>query len=135
MRTLLLPITTIAEASRAATAAIAKLAVTPARVLLLNVQRPLPRHVTKYFPQCDVHAYLHEAGMTVLAPAIAALEAAGIAHEDHVVVGYPAAAIVEFARTSACEEVVLDEPAHGIASLLRAGSVPSQVRRLMHAHA
>ena len=134
MQTILLPIpagATRDEAREAATRVVARYRDAPVRVVLLNVQHPLPLHVTRFFPASAVRAYHLEAGMAVLAPAIEVLEAAGFAHSEDVRVGHAAKTIVSVAAAEHCDDVVLDEPSHGLASLLRAGSVDSQVRHLL----
>ncbi|MBS0321053.1 MAG: universal stress protein [Proteobacteria bacterium] len=135
MPTLLLPIATRAEARRLAEQVVARHAGEAIRVLLLNVQPPLPRHVAQFFSADDVHAYHQEAGMAILAPAIAVLDAAGIAHDATVRVGHAARTIVGVAEAEHCADVVLPEPARGLASLLRAGSVGRQVRHLLESRA
>ncbi len=135
MRSILIPIGSAAEARRAAARAIALYGTEPLEIHLLNVQHPLPRHVSQFFPRSELQAFHQDAGMAVLAPVIRALDEAGVPHHDHVVVGHAAKAIVEFAERHDCGDVVLDEPPAGLWSLLRAGSVGSQVRHLMQAHA
>ncbi len=131
MTTLLLPIATRGEAARLAEQVVAQHRGEAIRVLLLNVQPPLPRHVAQFFAASDVHAYHQEAGMAILAPAIAVLDAAGIPHAATVRVGHAARTIVGVAEAEHCADVVLSAPTHGLASLLRAGSVGNQVRHLM----
>jgi nucleotide-binding universal stress UspA family protein len=135
MRTILIPVAGERQAARAAEQAIALYRREPAEIHLLNVQHPLPRHVSQFFPRSEVHAFLHDAGMAALAPAIRALDAAAIPHVDHVVVGHAAQAIVQFAESHRCDDIVLDERASGVWSLLRAGSVGSQVRHLQQSRA
>ncbi len=135
MRNILIPIHNAAEARRAAERAIALYRSEPLEIHLLNVQHPLPRHVSQFFPRSELQAFHHDAGMAVLAPTIRALDDAGVPHHDHGVVGHAARALVEFAESHACGDVVLDEPPAGLWSLLHVGSVGSQVRHMMQAHA
>jgi len=131
LNAILVPIASSADAARAALRAIALYRASPAIVHLLNVQHPLPRHVARFFPRNDLRAFHADAGMAVLAPAIRALDAAAVPHEDHVVVGHAAEAIVEFAARHDCGDIVLDTPLTGVRSLLHAGSISSQVRHLL----
>ena len=133
MKEILVPIESAAHAPRAAERAIALYEDEPVQIHLLNVQRPLPRHVSRFFPRSDVRAFHQEAGMSALAPAIRALDDAGIPHQDHVLVGHAAEAIVQFAERQRCHDIVLDTPSKGLMSLLHAGSIGSQVRHLLHA--
>jgi nucleotide-binding universal stress UspA family protein len=135
MKDILVPIGSAAEAPRAAERAIALYGAESARVHLLNVQRPLPRHVSRFFPRSELQAFHHEAGMAVLAPAARALDAAGVPHDEHVIVGHAAEAIVEFAERHHCADIVLDTASKGLLSILHAGSIGSQVRHLMRTQA
>ena len=136
MKEILVPIHSASEAADAAARAIALFRAEPAaHVHLLNVQRPLPRHVSRFFPRGELREFHREAGMAMLNPAIRALDDAHVPHVDHVLVGEPARAIVEFAQAHGCGEIVLDEPAQGLMSILRAGSIGSQVRHLIATHA
>ena len=133
MKSILVPIESAAESARAAQRAISLYRTSPGELHLLNVQRPLPRHVSRFFPRDDLRAFHHDAGMAVLAPAIRALDAAGIAHSEHVVVGHAAQKIVEFAAQHGCGDIVLDAPRSGLRAVLCAGSIASQVRHLLRA--
>lgn len=136
MKDILVPIGSAAEAQSAAERAIAQCGAEPVRMHLLNVQRPLPRHVSRFFPRGELQAFHQEAGMAVLAPAARALDTAGVAHDEHVIVGHAAKLIVEFAERHRCADIVLDTASQeGLLSFLHAGSIASQVRHLMRAHA
>lgn len=102
---------------------------------LLNVQRPLPRHVSRFFNRNDLRDFHVESGMRVLEPVMRLLDAAGVPHEDHVLVGHPAETIVHFADDLGCRQIVVDAPATGVLSMLGLGSVGSQVQHLRQAHA
>ncbi len=132
MKDILVPINSASDAAHVAARAIALFKAEPtAHIHLLNVQRPLPRHVSRFFPRGELREFHREAGMAVLNPAIRALDDAQVPHLDHVLVGEPARAIVQFAQAHGCGEIVLDEPAHGLMSILRAGTIGSQVRHLI----
>jgi nucleotide-binding universal stress UspA family protein len=135
MSRILVPICNAGDAAWAATQAIALHREAPVQVDLLNVQRPLPKHVSQFFSRSDLSDFHHEAGMRVLESAIRMLDEAGVPHEDHVLVGHPAETIVRFAEEHGCERVVVDTPEHGLLSMLGLGSIGSQVRHLMQDHA
>jgi nucleotide-binding universal stress UspA family protein len=134
MNDILVPISDPGESQWAAQEAIALYRKGVARIHLLNVQRPLPRHVAQFFSGGDLREFHRDAGMRVLEPAMHVLDAAGIPHEDHVMVGNQAEAIVRFAQEHHCSEVVLDNaPKGGMLSIFGLGSIGSQVRHLMRA--
>jgi len=135
MNDILVPIGSTREALWAAEQAIALYRREPARIHLLNVQRPLPRHVSQFFNGGDLRDFHRDTGMGVLAPAIRLLDEAGVPHDDHVLVGHQAETIVRFAEQHHCDEVVLDNPPKGLLAVLGLGSIGSQVRHLMHVHA
>ena len=135
MNEILVPVCDASDAKWAAEQAIALYRQSPARVHLLNVQRPLPKHVSQFFNRNDLRDFHRDAGMQVLEPAIRLLETAGVPHEDHVLVGHPAETIVRFAQEHGCEPVIVDaEAPSGLLSMLGLGSVASQVQHLMQAH-
>ncbi|MGB7542112.1 MAG: universal stress protein [Burkholderiales bacterium] len=100
-------------------------------VHLLNVQRPLPRHVTRFFNNGNLRNYYHDTGMRVLEPAIGMLDQAGIPHSDHVLVGPKAETIVRFAAECQCGQIILDNRAREPFAFFGLGSIGSQVRHLM----
>lgn len=135
MNPILVPICEASEARTGAERAIALHREAPVLVHLLNVQRPLPKHVSQFFNRNDLRDFHRDAGMQVLEPAIRLLETAGVPHEDHVLVGHPAETIVRFAQEHGCEPVIVDaEAPSGLLSMLGLGSVASQVQHLMQAH-
>jgi hypothetical protein len=133
MNEIVVPISDPAEALGAADQAIARYRRQPVVIHLINVQRPLPRHVSRFFGRNDLRDWYRDSGMRALQPAIARLEAAGVPHDDHVLVGKPAEAIVQFAEGHHCDEVLLDVEAQA-GSMFGLGSLGSQVRHLMGAH-
>jgi nucleotide-binding universal stress UspA family protein len=136
MNDIVVPICSATDATWAAREAIALYRGDPAaRVLLVNVQPPLPKHVAQFVNRNDLREFHHDTGMQVLAPAIRKLDEAGVPHEDHVLVGHPAETIVRFAEDRGCRHVVVDAPASGMLAMLGLGSVGSQVRHLMRLHA
>lgn len=136
MDDIVVPIVSATDAPWAASQAIALYRSDPsAHIQLVNVQRPLPRHVSQFFNRNDLRAFHQESGTRVLEPAVRMLDEAGVPHEDHVLVGHPAEAIVQFAEDRGCRHVIVDAPTTSVLSMLGLGSVGSQVRHLMQAHA
>ena len=136
MNDIVVPICSATDATWAAREAIALYRGDPAaRVLLVNVQPPLPKHVAQFVNRHDLREFHHDTGMQVLEPAIRKLDEAGVPHEDHVLVGHPAETIVRFAEDRGCRHVVVDAPASGMLAMLGLGSVASQVQHLMRLHA
>jgi nucleotide-binding universal stress UspA family protein len=135
MNDILVPISDQAESRWAADQAIALYRREPARIHLLNVQRPLPRHIAQFFSGGDLRDFHRDAGMRVMEQAMQLLDEAGIPHQDHVLVGNQAETIVRFAQQHRCSEVVLDNPPKSMLSMFGLGSIGSQVRHLMRAQA
>lgn len=134
MQNILVPISTLGDARWAAEQAIARYRREPAHIHLLNVQRPLPRHVSRFFGGGDLHDFHRDAGIQILESAIRRLDEAGVPHRDHVLVGNPAETIVQFAEEHKCE-VILEAQSGGMLAIFGLGSIGSQVRHLMQAHA
>ena len=133
MTEILVPICSDAEAKWAANEVMSICRAERAHVHLLNVQRPLPRHVAQFFSSNDLREFHHDTGMRVLEPAIRVLDEAGVAHDDHVLVGHPAETIVQFAEQHRCGRIVVDSPSGGVLAMFGLGSIGSQVRHLMQA--
>ncbi len=134
MNEIVVPICSSTDAAWAATQAIALYRSDPAHIHLLNVQRPLPKHVAQFVSRSDLREYHRDTGMRVLEPAIRMLDEAGVPHEDHVLVGHPAEAIVRFAEDRDCRHIVVDTPSSSMLSMFGLGSIGSQVRHLMQNH-
>jgi nucleotide-binding universal stress UspA family protein len=135
MNEIVVPICNTSDARWAATQAIAMYHDEPAQIHLLNVQRPLPKHVAQFFSRSDLREFHHDTGMRVLEPAIRMLDVAGVPHADHVLVGHPAETIVQFAEDRHCRHIVVDTPPDTMLSMFGLGSIGSQVRHLMQTHA
>ena len=133
MDDILVPIGDPGQSRWAAEQAIALYRKSGARIHLLNVQRPLPRHIAQFFSSGDLRDFHRDAGMRVLEPTMRILDEAAIPHEDHVLTGSQAETIVRFAQEHGCREVVLDNPPRSMLSLFGLGSIASQVRHLMRA--
>ena len=134
MKDVVVPVDRAQDASRAAAQAIARYRREPVRIHVLNVQRPLPGHIARFFGTDDLRDFHREAGMRVLQPLIARLAEAGIPYQEHVLVGKPAEAIVDFAARQNGAEVLLDDEPDSMLAVVGLGSIGSQVRRLMTAH-
>jgi xanthine/CO dehydrogenase XdhC/CoxF family maturation factor len=135
MNAILVPICDPGDASWAAHQAIALYRAEPARIHLINVQRPLPKHISQFFNRNELQDFHHEAGMRVLGPAAGMLDQAHIPHYDHVLVGHQAETIVRFAQEHGCGQIVVDAPPKTMLSKLGLGSIGSQVMHLMQARA
>jgi len=136
MNEIVVPIVSASDAAWAANEAVSLHRSDPsARIHLLNVQRPLPKHVSQFFNRNDLRTFHYESGMRALEPAMRILDDAGVPHEVHVLVGHPAETIVRFAEDHDCRHIVVDEPSLGVLSMLGLGSIGSQVRHLIQAHA
>ena len=135
MKHILVPVSAPDEARWAAEQAIARYRKEPAHIHLLNVQRPLPQHISRFFGGGDLRNFHRDSGMRVLEPAIRLLDEAGVPHRDYVEVGNPAKTIVEFSERNRCAEVVLQDESDSLLAIFGLGSIGSQVRQLMQAHA
>lgn len=135
MNEIIVPICNASDAAWSTAQAIAMYRSAPAPVHLVNVQRPLPKHVAQFFSRNDLREFHRDTGMRVLESAIRMLDEAGVPHEDHVLVGHPAETIVQFAEDLDCRQIVVDAPPEGMLSMFGLGSIGSQVRHLMQAHA
>ena len=135
MNDVIVPICEAADAAWAASQAIAHYRRQPVRIHLVNVQRPLPKHVAQFFNRDDLREFHVESGMRLLDPAMRMLDDAGVPHEYHVLIGHQAETIVQFAEDRHCSEVIVDATPAKFLSMLGLGSVGSQVRHLMQAHA
>lgn len=103
-------------------------------VLLLNVQPPIPmKNVLFDGRLSEVHRLeepLKQQGVRDLAPALAALGAAGVECESHVEIGEPAPAIARLAKTHHCEMIVMGTHGMGAIATLFLGSVATKVVHL-----
>ena len=134
MRTVIVPVNEPGEAEDAVRRAIDAHRGDEAKVLLLNVQRPLPMHIAQFFGRDELADVHREAGMRVLERAARMLDDARIACETHVLVGKPAETIVRFAADHPEAEILMDAAPPGLLTRLGIGSIASQVRHLMASH-
>jgi nucleotide-binding universal stress UspA family protein len=121
------------EADWAAEQAIKLYRFNQARIHLLNVQHPLPRHVSRFFSGADLADFHRENGMLLLEPVIRKLDAAEVPHKVHVLTGHEAETIVHFAEEYACTRIVMESRPEGLLSVLGLGAISSQVSHLMRA--
>ncbi|HSV17720.1 MAG TPA: universal stress protein [Casimicrobiaceae bacterium] len=135
MKPIVVPVNDAAEAETLARLVIDRSRAEPLQVHLLNVQRPLPLHIAQFFARDELAKVHREAGMGVLAGALRLLADARVACEPHVLVGKPAETIVRFAADHGDAEILLDNASTGLLSRLGVGSIASQVRHLLGAHA
>ena len=135
VRDIVIPVCDAGDAGWASSQAINLCHGEPVHIHLLNVQRPLPKHIAQFFNRDDLRDFHRDAGMRVLDPVIGMLDKAGVPHEDHVLVGHPAETIVRFAEDLHAKQVVVDTPPKSVLSMLGLGSIGSQVHHLMQSQA
>jgi nucleotide-binding universal stress UspA family protein len=102
-----------------------------ARIHLLNVQHPLPLHVSRFFAAADLRDFHLENGKRVLEPVVARLDAEEIPYKVHVLTGREAETIVRFAEEYSCTRIAMESRGEGLLSALGLGAVSSQVSHLM----
>lgn len=100
----------------------------PVEIHLLNVQPSVHDDVGRFVGHAEIRGYQHDEGLKALAPARAALDAAGLSHTPHVGVGDdPAAVIEQFARDLGVNQIVMGVHGRlGVSGLLL-GSVANRV--------
>jgi nucleotide-binding universal stress UspA family protein len=79
----------------------------PLEIHLLNVQSPLPRHITRFLTHGEVRAYHRERSERALESAKTALDAAGIHYQHHVKAGDTVEVITQFAKLHRCDLIVM----------------------------
>jgi len=104
--------------------------VTPPQLLLINVQAPLSRDITRFIDQKVVEDFHREAGDTALAQARQKLDAAGLAYSSHIMIGETAPTLIEFARDKACSLIIMGARGLGNVAGLLLGSVATKVVKL-----
>ena len=93
------------------------------QVHLVNVQRALPGEVGRFVGGQTIEDYHAERSEQALAPARAALDAAGLAHQDHRRVGEPGPSIAALARETGCDMIVMGTRGLGAPTGALLGSV------------
>jgi nucleotide-binding universal stress UspA family protein len=90
---------------------------------LLNVQRPVSGDVSSFLSHKTLEEYYSERSDEALAPARAALDAAGLAPAMHRRVGPPGATIAEVAQDQGCDLIVMGARGRGSHTAALLGSV------------
>ena len=102
-----------------------------AELVLANVQEPASLYEMVTAPDPETLDEVTEgAGRHLLAPAVAAAEAAGVAHTVAVGRGDPARALIEIAEREGCDLVVMGAHGHGAVRSVLMGSVSHEMVRL-----
>ena len=135
MKPIAVPVNDAAEGETLARLVIDRSRAEPLQVHLLNVQRPLPLHIAQFFGRAELAEVHREAGMGVLAGALRVLAVVWVVCVSFVLGGKPAETIVRFAVDHGDAEILLDNAPTGLLSRLGVGSIASQVRHLLGAHA
>jgi nucleotide-binding universal stress UspA family protein len=99
--------------------------------LLLNVQWNVATGNVKLFiNQETINDYYREQGMTALAKARAALDAAGLPYQYHISVGRPAEAIIQYADEQRVDHIIIGAQGEAKLATLLLGSVAAKVAQL-----
>jgi len=96
------------------------------KVHLLNVQRPVSGDVSSFINNRSLEEYYAELSDKAMAPAKAALQAAGLPAESHRRVGPPGATIAEMARSQDCGLIVMGARGLGAAGAALLGSATQE---------
>jgi len=103
----------------------------PVEVRLLNAQILVASGNVRRFVSAEtINAYCQAEGEEALAPARAALQAAGLSFEEHIVVGQAAQTIVKEAMQSGCTRIVMGTRGLGALGNVVMGSTALQVMHL-----
>jgi nucleotide-binding universal stress UspA family protein len=98
-------------------------------LVLVNVQEPASLYELVTLHDAEALAKVaHDAGMDMLAPAIARASAAGVPFIAQVLTGDPAAMVLEVLEQQACSGIVLSSRGHGV---LRGGWLGSVSQALI----
>ena len=97
------------------------------KLLLLNVQAPLPSDITRFIPSASIDDFHREAGEKILAPAKSVLENSGLQYSLHILVGTVAHSIVDFAASHGCSMTIMGTHGHGSVAGMVMGSVATKV--------
>jgi YjbE family integral membrane protein len=96
------------------------------KVHLLNVQRPVSGDVSSFLTHQTLDEYYNERSDEAMAPALAALKAAGLQPEVHRRVGAPGATIAEVAQSEECGLIVMGARGLGAAGAALLGSATQE---------
>src|SRR2546427_6872305 len=75
-----------------------------------------------------------DAGMHLVAPAVALVRAAGISYEVEIGLGEPAAALADIAESTGCEQIIIGALGQGGLRRVLIGSVSREVARRSEEH-
>lgn len=99
----------------------------PLDIHVLNVQPALRSDVTQFLAAENVQSYHHDEGMAALKPALAILEAGGLAATAHVHVGQPAEVIAHVVDDLGADVVLMGTHGRSALAELLLGSVATGV--------
>jgi nucleotide-binding universal stress UspA family protein len=100
-----------------------------AELVLVNVQEPASLYELVTLHDAEALAKVaHDAGMDMLAPAMARVSAVGVPFLAQVVTGDPASMVLEVLEEQACDGIVLSSRGHG---MLRGGWLGSVSQALI----
>lgn len=102
---------------------------TPA-LLLVNVQAPLSRDITRFVNGDTVREFHDENGAQALAEARRLLDAAALPYEARVLVGDPAPTLADYAASESCTRIVMGARGLGSVVGMLLGSVTTKVVHL-----
>ncbi len=102
----------------------------PLEIHLLNVQSALSGDVAGFVQPEQIRQFHLEAGLKVLAPARAKLEAAKVPHVFHIGVGEPAQVIAQYAKDKHCDQIFMSSRGLGSIAGIVLGSVTTKVIHL-----
>ena len=130
--TWLLPVDGSAHALNAVRAGIveARQMQAPVRFILLNVQSPLSKDISRFIDANTLDEYHRDNAEEALQSTKALLDASGFSYEMRVLLGEPAATIAECARTEHCARIVMGARGLGSVIGLLLGSITTKVVHL-----
>jgi nucleotide-binding universal stress UspA family protein len=99
----------------------------PIHVNVLHVETPLSEYIASKLPRGALKRYHDDHSREVLAPVVAALARANVAHKAHTEVGDPVTCIVERARDTGVDRIVLVTHARQTIPEVLLGSVTARV--------
>ena len=128
----LLPVDGSEAALHAVRAAIeeAKQCGTPPALLLLNVQGPLSRDITRFVNGDTLKEFHEENGTAAMAEAKKLLDASALPYSSKIVIGETAQAIADAAAADTCTRIVMGARGMGSVMGMLMGSVTTKVIHL-----
>lgn len=101
-----------------------------AELVLINVQTPLTRDITRFINAETLNEFHEENGTEALAEARQLLDASGLKYISKVLVGESAPSITDYASANACTRIVMGARGLGSVVGLLMGSVTTKVVHL-----